>query len=93
MVNNGIGVPGSRGRLIFDMSDLGIIQSPTDTDLYQFRALYTGMAEVRIGIRGSFVRLLRAVEKLQLLRVTAGLGREGFRGCDEEVQLLFGSES
>jgi hypothetical protein len=44
-----MGGPGSRGRVIFRMSDLGVIQSPTDTNLYQFRALYTGTAEVRIG--------------------------------------------
>lgn len=46
--NNFIGNPGSRGRVIFRLSDLGELQSPTDTDLYRFRALYTGTAEVRI---------------------------------------------
>ncbi len=42
------GTPGTRGRVIFQISDLGIIQTPQDTDLYQFRALYSGTAEVRL---------------------------------------------
>lgn len=47
-VNNVLGTPGSRGQLLLRMSDFGVITSPTDTHLYQFRALYTGTAEVRI---------------------------------------------
>lgn len=46
--NTFVGNPGTRGRVIFQISDLGLIQTPNHTELYQFRALYTGMAEVRI---------------------------------------------
>lgn len=42
------GRPGTKGRAVLQMSDLGVIQSPTDADLYQFRAIYTGTAEIRI---------------------------------------------
>jgi len=42
------GTPGTRGRVVFQISDLGIIQTATDTDLYQFRAIYTGTAEIRL---------------------------------------------
>jgi hypothetical protein len=42
------GNPGSRGRTLLQMSDLGTIKHPLDTHLYQFRALYDGYAEVRI---------------------------------------------
>lgn len=48
MIDNFVGTPGTRGRLIFHSSDLGNLTSPTDADLYQFRALYTGTAEIRI---------------------------------------------
>lgn len=47
-VDQFVGDPGSRGRVIFQISDLGQITSPTDTNLFQFRALYTGTAEVRL---------------------------------------------
>ncbi len=47
-VDDLVGSAGSRGQLILQMSDLGNLTSPTDTDLYQFRALYTGTAEVRL---------------------------------------------
>src|SRR5690606_10777580 len=40
------GMPGTRGRTILQSSDLGVITTPTDKDLYMFRALYTGYAEV-----------------------------------------------
>lgn len=44
----GVGSPGTRGRVIFEMSDLGNIQGIRDTQLYKFRALYTGTAEIRV---------------------------------------------
>lgn len=42
------GTPGTRGRVMFEVSDLGNIQTIGDTQLYKFRALYTGTAEVRL---------------------------------------------
>jgi hypothetical protein len=42
------GAPGSRGRTLLQMSDLGTIMHPLDAHLFQFRALYDGFAEVRI---------------------------------------------
>jgi hypothetical protein len=47
-VNNLVGVPGTRGQLLLRMADLGLLTSATDADLFQFRALYTGYAEVRL---------------------------------------------
>lgn len=42
------GDPGSRGTTLLRMSDLGTISHVLDAHLYQFRALYTGTAEIRI---------------------------------------------
>ncbi|MFN0132363.1 MAG: hypothetical protein ACKVW3_07530 [Phycisphaerales bacterium] len=47
-VEDFVGTAGSRGRVIFQLSDLGNLTSATDADLFQFRALYTGTAEVRV---------------------------------------------
>jgi hypothetical protein len=40
--------PGSRGRVILQLGDFATLTRPDDVDLYQFRATYTGTAEIRI---------------------------------------------
>lgn len=42
------GNPGTRGVTLLRMSDLATIETPIDTHLYKFRALYDGVAEIRI---------------------------------------------
>lgn len=56
-----IGSPGTNGALIMERSDYGILPTPSSTDLFQIRALYSGTAEVRInttGIDDSYAELI-----------------------------------
>lgn len=43
-----VGTPGSKGRLILQISDFAVITRVDTTHLYKFRALYDGFAEVRV---------------------------------------------
>ncbi len=40
--------PGTKGRGLLRLSDFGNLTSPTDSDLYQVRAIYSGTMEVRL---------------------------------------------
>ena len=49
-IQNGriVGDPGTRGRVVLQSGDYANLMHPDDVDLYQFRATYTGTAEIRI---------------------------------------------